>query len=404
MPERRVRIPIWFIFIAVLLNIIARISPQFAQYYVNHIFPLWVESYGRVTGLFPFSVGEMMLYLGVVLAAVWILWGILECAVYGIAYGIRHVQGTKHEQLEGKGVQQTQKRSNDRSWNQSLLRGYRKYSLFLLWVVGMVCLVMTLNCLLLYQAPTITERNLFVTQEAQEHAYGIAELTELRDEVVEKANALAQKMERDENGYVVSNLDIEETARQEMKRLGETYPELAGYYPKPKKLKTSAFFSQQYIMGYYFPFSMEANYNTMIYITNQPSTLCHELSHLKGFILEDEANFIGYLACLGSEEELFQYSAYLSVIAYLDEDFYRAVGEEEYWKHPEISVQVRKDSVFLTKEAWAQVEEKAVLETTKVKQVSYDFLETTLTLNGVEDGLDSYSRVVQLLLLWNYEE
>lgn len=400
MPERKIRIPIWFIFIAVLLNIIARVSPQFAQYYVNHIFPLWVESYGRVTGLFPFSVGEMMLYLGVVLAAGWILWGILECAVYGIAYGNRRVQRKRYEQLEEKGVQQTQKRSSDRSWKQSLRRGYRKYSLFLLWVVGIVCLVMTLNCFLLYQVPTITERNLFVTQEAQEHTYGVAELTELRDEVVEKANALALKMERDENGYIVSDLDIEETARQEMKRLGEMYPELSGYYPKPKKLKTSAFFSQQYIMGYYFPFSMEANYNTMIYITNQPSTLCHELSHLKGFILEDEANFIGYLACVGSEEELFQYSACLSVIAYLDDDFYRVVGEEEYWKHPEISVQVRKDSVFLTKESWDQVEKKAVLETAKAQQASYNFLETTLTLNGVGDGLDSYSRVVQLLLLW----
>lgn len=386
MPERKIRIPIWFIFIAVLLNIIARVSPQFAQYYVNYIFPLWVESYGRVTGLFPFSVGEMMLYLGVVLAAVWILWGILEGIVYGVSYGVRRVQGTRCDQAEEKETKQIL---------------FRKYSLFLLWVVGIVCLIMTLNCFLLYQVPMITERNLFVTQEAQEHTYGVAELTELRDEVVEKANALALKMERDANGYIVSDLDIEETARQEMKRLGEMYPELSGYYPKPKKLKTSAFFSQQYIMGYYFPFSMEANYNTMIYITNQPSTLCHELSHLKGFILEDEANFIGYLACVGSEEELFQYSAYLSVIAYLDDDFYRAVGEEEYWKHPEISVQVRKDSVFLTKESWDQVEEKAVLETTKVQQASYNFLETTLTLNGVEDGLDSYSRVVQLLLLWN---
>lgn len=69
MPERKIRIPIWFILIAVLLNIISRGSPQFAQYYVNNIFPLWVESYGRVTGLFPFSVEEMMIYLGVVPAA-----------------------------------------------------------------------------------------------------------------------------------------------------------------------------------------------------------------------------------------------------------------------------------------------------------------------------------------------
>ena len=94
---------------------------------------------------------------------------------------------------------------------------------------------MTLNCFLLYQVPTITERKLFITQEARKHTYGIAELTELRDEVVEKANALALRMERDEKGYIVSDLDIEETARQEMMRLGETYPQLSGYYPKPKR-------------------------------------------------------------------------------------------------------------------------------------------------------------------------
>ena len=174
MPERKIRIPIWFIFIAVLLNVIARVSPQFAQYYVNHIFPLWVESYGRVTGLFPFSVGEMMLYLGVVLAAVWILWGILEGVVYGVSYVRRRVKGTKHERSEGKGVKPPQTGSSVPGWNRSLCRAYRKYSLFLIWVVGIVCLIMTLNCFLLYQVPTITERKLFITQEAGEHTYGIA--------------------------------------------------------------------------------------------------------------------------------------------------------------------------------------------------------------------------------------
>ena len=240
MPERKIRIPIWFIFIAVLLNVIARVSPQFAKYYVNHIFPMWVESYGRVSGLFPFSVGEMMLYLGVVLAAVWILWGILEGAVYGVSYVRRRVKGTKHERSEGKGVKPPQTGSSVPGWNRSLCRAYRKYSLFLIWVVGIVCLIMTLNCFLLYQVPTITERKLFITQEAREHTYGAAELIKLRDEVVEKANALALRMERDEKGYIVSDLDIEETARQEMIRLGEMYPQLSGYYPKPKRLKSRA--------------------------------------------------------------------------------------------------------------------------------------------------------------------
>lgn len=358
-------IPLLFLCVSVVLEVTAWIFPKFAESYVNHIFPLWVETYGRITGLFPFSVGEWMLYLAVVLLFVWILWSLatLVCKV------------CKH-------------------------KAYQKYSMLLWWIVGIVSMIMTLNCFLLYQVPTVAERFELIEGDGKENAYGKEQLAILRDYVVEQANKLSEQMARDEQGYILTDVDLEQTAREEMKRLGEQFPNLKGYYPKPKKFLASEFFSQQYIMGYYFPFSMEANYNDLMYVVNKPATMCHELSHLKGFILEDEANFIGYLACVDSTEPLFQYSAYLSVIAFLDNDFYDAVGEAEYWKHPAISVQVKKDDIFLTEEAWEQVEGISVLDTDTVQQASYDFLETTLNLNGVEDGLESYSRVVELLLLY----
>ena len=146
--------------------------------------------------------------------------------------------------------------------------------------------------------------------------------------------------------------------------------------------------------------SMEANYNRQMYVTNIPVTMCHELSHLKGFLLEDEANFIGYLACIDSDDTLFQYSACLSVIGYLDRDFFGAIGrdEEVYLSHPQIDPQVAADKIFLTEEAWEQVEEKAVISTETVKKAADAFLDANLTLNGVSDGVVSYSRVVKLLL------
>lgn len=458
----KVRLPLGLIVFAVVLNIIARLSPSCAEFYVNHIFPIWVETYGRITGVFPFSVGELMLYLAVVLAAVWVLWGI----GVGVRYGMRKLHNfilCKYTTISNKSVEKKDSAdicdysqlelckpsaaetegelckpvsgdechnklckliSNNRHYdelckpisdnechnelckptaniesNNKLCKLFRVYTRVLVWIAGIVSLIMTLNCFLLYQVPVITERFDFMKKQ-EEASYGTEELTKLRDYVVEQANDLAGQMERDAQGYVVCTFDPEETARKEMQRLGKQFPSLCGYYPKPKKLLTSSFFSQQYIMGYYFPFSMEANYNSMMYITNVPSTLCHELSHLKGFILEDEANLIGYLACVDSDEPLFRYSAYLSVLGYLDDDFYHAVGEEEYLKHPAISAQVKKDDIFLTEEAWAQVEENAIFKTETVQQASYDFLETTLTLNGVEDGIESYSRVVQLLLIY----
>ncbi|WP_027376773.1 DUF3810 domain-containing protein [Kaistella palustris] len=49
------------------------------------------------------------------------------------------------------------------------------------------------------------------------------------------------------------------------------------------------------ILGYYNPFTAEAQYNSDLPPTYQPFTLAHESSHQLGFAREQEANFIGYL-------------------------------------------------------------------------------------------------------------
>lgn len=380
---------------AAILNIAGRVWEGFSDFYVRHIFPLWVETYGRVTGIFPFSVGEWMLYLAVLLVFLLVAGG----TVYGVLRAVK-IYGRKRCLLE-------RRLSEPDSLGLPLLgerfeRLYRGYAFFCYWVTGIFSLVMVLNCFLLYQVSPFPER--YGLGGALDKEYGAEEIGALRDYVVEKANALFPLFERDEKGYILCDerlvRDIKEMARGQMSLLGEEYKELSGYYPRPKGLAVSGFYSQQYIMGYYFPFSMEANYNRQMYVTNMPVTMCHELSHLKGFLLEDEANFIGYLACVDAPEELFQYSAYLSVIGYLDRDFWKAIGrdEEEYLSHPQIDPRVWEDKQFLTQEAWEQVEDKAVISTETVKKAADAFLDTNLTLNGVADGTVSYSRVVKLLL------
>lgn len=361
----KITVPLIFIAAAFIINGIGWLSPSFCEFYVMHIFPLWVETYGRFTGIFPFSIGEWMLYLGVLLVVLLVLWGITTLLLRSC--------------LPGR--------------MKSLFRGY---SVILLWIFGIVCVVMTFNCFLLYHVPTLKER--YGIGAGKE--YEIDEIALVRNYVVEQANQLSEIMTRDEQGYLLYENNMKAEAVKQMRRLGDSFPQLRGYYPNPKPLYTSDFFSQQYIMGYYFPFSLEANYNNRMYISNMPASMCHELSHLKGFILEDEANFVGYLACVDSEDDFFRYSAYLSVIAYLDRDFYRASGNnnEVYQSHPAINDLVRFDMMFLTEQQWQQVEEHAVISTKIVKEASNTFTETTLTLNGVSDGKISYSRVVDLLL------
>ena len=67
----------------------------------------------------------------------------------------------------------------------------------------------------------------------------------------------------------------------------------------------------QELCGVYSPFTIEANYNNSMPACTIPFSTCHELAHLGGFMEEEEANFIAYLACMESKSFDFQYSGSL---------------------------------------------------------------------------------------------
>lgn len=365
--------------VVILLNVIAWNNTAFCDTYIADVFPIWVNTYGRLTGLVSFSVGEIMLGLAVILvvlaAVLWIPAGVCVVALR-----------IKKPPITGS----TCRRS---------CRAIGGFYKFFAWTVLIVCLVMTLNCFILYHASTFSETYF---GEIDEQNYKLEELIAVRNMVVEECNRLSLLMERDAEGTILYDKDLGEQAIYCMQELGKTYERLEGYYPRPKPLYTSDFFSQQYMCGYYFPFSMEANYNDVMYIMNKPSTLCHELAHLRGYIFEDEANFISYLACIRFEDPVFQYSGYLSVLNYLDNDFYKAVGRDRnaYLAQPVISPQVTADNVFVTDEEWERINGKALIDTETVDEISDVVVDTTLKVNGVKDGMISYSRVVKLLLLY----
>ena len=346
------------------VNVIAWNSQAFCDWHVKHLFPLSVNLYGRLMSIFPFSVGEGMIALAVFFTAVAILLGIMRI----------FVRKGRIKRLISV-------------FSRTYVRAYA-------WVFLAVFMIMTWNCFILYHASEFDET--YMAQKAQ-RTYTDRELIQVRNHIVEELNALTEELERDENGFLVYQGDMKQEAVRAMQGLGEEYELLSGYYPRAKGIAASDFLSQQYMMGYYFPFSMEANYNTSMYVANVPATLCHELAHLKGFIYEDDADFIGFLACISSDDPFYRYSGYLSVLGYVEKEYKKASGKEEF-DCLSIAKSVRSDDIFLTSEAWERVEEKAVVETAVVKAASNQFTETTLVINGVSDGMKSYSRVVQLLL------
>ncbi|MBQ2407442.1 MAG: DUF3810 family protein, partial [Lachnospiraceae bacterium] len=69
-----------------------------------------------------------------------------------------------------------------------------------------------------------------------------------------------------------------------------------------------------------------------------------------------------------------------------------------YKKHVRISDRVADDNVFLSREDWQVVEKKAVIKTSTVKKVSTKIMDTTLKINGVDEGIKQYNGVVGQLL------
>ena len=363
----------------IMLNYLAWRSREFCDWYIDHIFPVWLNTYARLTSALSISVGEIMLILAVGITA------------FGIGFFIYNLI------RRGK-------------YTTGLLKYGRTYA----WIVLVVGYVMTLNCFILYHATgfaqkyMVKETGTMVVDMSDtavvevdtkgKSAYTKKNLATLRDYLVEQCNTLADQIDRDEQGTAVYSGDLIAESVHAMETMGQQYDRLSGYYVTPKYLKCSEFFSQQYIMGYYFPFSMEANINSVMYITNVAPTVCHELAHTKGFIFENDANMIGYMACIQSDDTFLQYCGYLSVLNYVNNDFYKSVNKSTYKKHVRISDRVADDNVFLTREDWQAVEKTAVVKTSTVKKVSNNFLNTNLKLNGVDEGIQQYNEVVNLLL------
>ena len=177
-----------------------------------------------------------------------------------------------------------------------------------------------------------------------------------------------------------------------MQAVGEHYPELAGFYPRAKQVTVSEILSIQQLSGIYSPFTVEANYNRAMTDYNIPHTICHELSHLKGFMREDEANFIACLACSFSEDRAFRYSGYLlgwihatNALADVDRDAYQKCVAR-------LETEVRED-LARNNQFWDRYD-------TKTARVANQINDTYLKANLQEDGVKSYGRVVDLMLAY----
>jgi len=110
----------------------------------------------------------------------------------------------------------------------------------------------------------------------------------------------------------------------------EAYEEAAKSFPfltyHPHSIKPSIFsYAGNYLgfQGYYNPFSGEGQVNTTVPKFLEPYVTTHEMAHQLGYARENEANFVGFLACRAYGSPAFKYSMYLDLYRYAINELYR---------------------------------------------------------------------------------
>ncbi len=184
--------------------------------------------------------------------------------------------------------------------------------------------------------------------------------------------------------------DVISRSRENYRAAAEDAPWLGGNYGPAKQVLLSEPWARTQTVGMFFPYTLEANINRV----NSPfmfaSTIAHEAAHQRGFMREDEANFIAWYVCMHSQNTADRYSGTLlalihtgNALAAADPDLY---GQLYQLYSPKLRADLAEHN-----ELWAKYEGKAA-------EISQDINNAYLESNRQEDGVRSYGRMVNLLI------
>ncbi len=254
------------------------------------------------------------------------------------------------------------------------------------FICGIVALFMILCGFNYYRVPFAESYGLTVQDSSPEELYALCmeleqEANQLRDQLPENDLGI---MELSKNSFRLAK-----EAKATFQALSD-HPALPSYPISPKPVLNSWAMSLMEITGVFCPITFEANVNINAPDHGVPASMCHELAHTRGHMHEDEANFIAYLACRESPYPEFRYSGTMLALSHASNRLRNADGDLYQEWLAQLSEKVRMDfryeSVY-----WARFE-------TPVGDVSTAVNHAYLQLNSQKDGVQSYGRMVDLLL------
>lgn len=159
--------------------------------------------------------------------------------------------------------------------------------------------------------------------------------------------------------------------------------------PSTKKFVGNWLLNMTTTSGFFSPLFHEIHYNRDMLIFELPFVLAHEKAHQMGYTSEAEANFLAHLVCTNASEPLVRYSGYFSLLGY----FFRSLQNDK--SRQEHFASLIDDGVKLDIQAVQERWKSHQGLVSKFSNKSYDLY---LKANQVREGIQDYSRVVDLVI------
>lgn len=347
-------IPLTFVLVA-----LARLDNRWVEhFFVRFIYKPVSYAVGTAVSLFPFSLSEVLALAGIGFA--------VFCIVRVIINIVKDKAKYKHILY--------------------------KFFINILCVISVALFAFELCMGLNYYRYSITEY-----LELDVHESDVSELYELTKSLAEDINLYRSLIEEDENGVSVlsdeNRYQTSQSARDAYRSLSEKYTFLKAADIRNKPLVSSKLFSMVMTTGIYIPYTFESNINVDVPQFSIPATMCHELTHFRGFMREEEANFLGYLACMESKREDFRYSGAMLAFSYCYPQLSKADKDLASEIASTISDGVMRDLIF-EDQYWEPYRK------TVTAQISNDVYDGYLNANNQPGGIQSYGEMVDLLLAY----
>ncbi len=167
---------------------------------------------------------------------------------------------------------------------------------------------------------------------------------------------------------------------------------LSRNYINAKPVSLSRYWSYTGITGFYDMLIGEANVNTdYLDITGIPLTICHEISHAKGYARESDATVCAILTCIHSSRPDFRYAGFLRIFL----ELYSITTEYAQFSGQELPTYINQDLILaIDRDMQAAREYEAGLAdnfyTRMIERFSNKANDAFLKANGQKDGVRSY--------------